>query len=149
MQDCFNKKFPYDDEYMRFDEIKRRYILTDKALLHNTGINLKTRLNAKGSANVQATINGFLDRVSALTYRFIYQHNNPAMLQRLIATAPSARPIIQEAMLSQAVYMLTEGDLSLSQDKDKRAMWFDETAQITLLTPLRETGCSLLYCGVG
>jgi hypothetical protein len=35
-------------------------------------------------------------------------------------------------MLAQALYVLTNGDLSLSADKEKRALWFDETARITL-----------------
>lgn len=143
-----NQKFPYDDEYMRFDEVKGRYILTRKCLLDNTGIDLMTRLKTRGSANVQATVNGFLDRISSLTYRFIDSHAiNVIERHRIIAYCPSARPIMQEAMLSQALYVLTEGDLSLSAEKDKRAMWFDETAQQVLFTPLIETGYSLLYCG--
>lgn len=142
------KKFPFSDEYMRFDDVKRRYILTAKAILDNTGIDLMTRLNAKGSANPQATVNGLLDRISMLTYRFIDGHSiNPTLRNHIIAHAPSARPIIQQAMIAQTVYVLTEGDLSLSTDLSKRALWFDETAKQILLTPLCETGYSLLYCG--
>lgn len=145
-QEC--KKYPYSDEYMRYDEAKGRYVLTSKCLLDNAGINLMTRLNTRGSANPQATVNGFLDRISSLTYRFIDSHAiNVAERHHVIARCPSARPLIQEAMLSQALYVLIEGDLSLSADKDKRSMWFDETARQVLLTPLRETGYSLLYCG--
>lgn len=145
-QEC--KKFPSSDEYMRFDEAKGRYILTAKAILDGTGVNLSVRLNAKGSANEQATINGFLDRISSLTYRFIDGHAiNVNLRHHIIACAPSARPIMKEAMISQALYVLTNGDLSLSSDKEKRAIWFDQTAEQILLTPLRETGYSLLYCG--
>ncbi|MCX4363996.1 MAG: hypothetical protein OSJ74_11565, partial [Clostridia bacterium] len=103
MEEEYCKKDTRNDEYMVFDEVKRRYILTAKALTDKTGINLATRLNAKGSANVQATINGFLDRISALTYRFICQYNDTEFLINLIACSPSARPIIMEAMLSQAL----------------------------------------------
>ena len=54
---------------------------------------------------------------------------------------------MQEAMLAQALYVLTEGDLSLSAEKDKREIWFDETAKIVLQKPLLETGYCLLYTG--
>ncbi len=143
-----NNKYPFSDEYMRFDEKKGRYILTEKALLENAGIDLTIRLNAKASANPQAIVNGFLDRISSLTYRFIDGHTIDTVRRHyIIACAPSARPIMQEAMMAQALYVLTAGDLSLSADKEKRALWFDETARQILFTPLCETGYSLLYCG--
>ena len=144
----YGKNYPYTDDYMIFDEKKYRYILTAKYVLDSTGINLTTRLNAKGSANAQSAVNGFLDRISVLTYKYIDAHSiNTPLRNHIIAICPSARPILQEAMLAQALYVLTNGDLSLSADKEKRALWFDETARITLLTPLIETGYCLLYCG--
>ena len=127
------KNYPYTDDYMIFDEKKYRYILTAKYVLDSTGINLTTRLNAKGSANAQSAVNGFLDRISVLTYKYIDAHSiNTQLRNHIIAICPSARPILQEAMLAQALYVLTNGDLSLSADKEKRALWFDETARITL-----------------
>ena len=139
---------PFSDGYTIFDKTKNRYILTEKYIADNTGINLFARLNTKGSANPQATVNGFLDRISALTYSFIDKHAiNTEYRRYIIAHAPSARAIMQEAMLAQALYVLTEGDLSLSVEKDKREFWFDETANIALQKPLRETGYCLLYTG--
>ena len=129
----YGKNYPYTDDYMIFDEKKYRYILTAKYVLDSTGINLTTRLNAKGSANAQSAVNGFLDRISVLTYKYIDAHSiNTQLRNHIIAICPSARPILQEAMLAQALYVLTNGDLSLSADKEKRALWFDETARITL-----------------
>ena len=143
-----DKKHQLSDEYMIFDETKGRYILTSEYVLDSSGINLATRLKTKGMANPQATVNGFLDRISVLTYRYITDHSiNSAYRKHLVAHCPSARPIIQEAMLSQLLYVLAEGDLTLSSDKEKRAMWFDESARSILLTPLREVGYCLLYCG--
>lgn len=94
---------PYSDAYMRYDELKHRYILTPKCVLDELGIDMEARLSAKGSANPQATINALLDRVSALTYRFIYAHNIDNEAQRYaIETLPSARRILFEAMESAA-----------------------------------------------
>lgn len=142
------EKYPLSDEYMVFDMLKYRYVLTAKCLLDKTGINLTARLTTKGTANPQAAIGGWLDRISVLTYRFIDAHAiDPELRNHIIANAPSARPLMQEAMLAQGLYVLTNGDLSLSPELEKRALWFDETAKNILLTPLCETGYSLLYTG--
>lgn len=146
MMQC--KDFVRTDEYMRFDEVFQRYILTAKCVLDFTGIELATRLNAKGSANEQATLNGFLNRISVLTYQFIADHAINVELRYHVANCcPSARPIMQEAMLAQTLYVLTNGDLTLSADKEKRALWFDKTAETILYRNICETGYSLLYCG--
>ena len=44
---------PFSDGYTIFDKTKNRYILTEKYIADNTGINLFARLNTKGSANPQ------------------------------------------------------------------------------------------------
>ena len=139
---------PYSDAYMRYDELKHRYILTPKCVLDELGIDMEARLSAKGSANPQATINALLDRVSALTYRFIYAHNIDNEAQRYaIETLPSARRILFEAMKAQLTYVMAVGDLSLSSDKNKRLQYMDDVAAEILSNPLTEIGYSLIYTG--
>ncbi len=139
---------PYSDAYMRYDELKHRYILTPKCVLDELGIDMEARLSAKGSANPQATINALLDRVSALTYRFIYAHNIDNEAQRYaIETLPSARRILFEAMKAQLTYVMAVGDLSLSSDKNKRMQYMDDVAAEILSNPLPELGHSLIYTG--
>lgn len=139
---------PYSDAYMRYDELKHRYILTPKCVLDELGIDMEARLSAKGSANPQATINALLDRVSALTYRFIYAHNIDNEAQRYaIETLPSARRILLEAMKAQLTYVMAVGDLSLSSDKNKRLQYMDDVAAEILSNPLPEIGYSLIYTG--
>lgn len=139
---------PYSDAYMRYDELKHRYILTPKCVLDELGIDMEARLSAKGSANPQATINALLDRVSALTYRFIYAHNIDNEAQRYaIETLPSARRILFEAMKAQLTYVMAVGDLSLSSDKNKRLQYMDDVAAEMLENPLLELGHSLIYTG--
>lgn len=139
---------PYSDAYMRYDELKHRYILTPKCVLDELGIDMEARLSAKGSANPQATINALLDRVSALTYRFIYAHNIDNEAQRYaIETLPSARRILFEAMKAQLTYVMAVGDLSLSSDKNKRLQYMDDVAAEILSNPLPELWHSLIYTG--
>ena len=139
---------PYSDAYMRYDELKHRYILTPKCVLDELGIDMEARLSAKGSANPQATINALLDRVSALAYRFIYAHNIDNEAQRYaIETLPSARRILFEAMKAQLTYVMAVGDLSLSSDKNKRLQYMDDVAAEMLENPLPELGHSLIYTG--
>lgn len=139
---------PYSDAYMRYDELKHRYILTPKCVLDELGIDMEARLSAKGSANPQATINALLDRVSALTYRFIYAHNIDNEAQRYaIETLPSARRILFEAMKAQLTYVMAVGDLSISSDKNKRLQYMDDVAAEMLENPLLELGHSLIYTG--
>ena len=139
---------PYSVAYMRYDELKHRYILTPKCVLDELGIDMEARLSAKGSANPQATINALLDRVSALTYRFIYAHNIDNEAQRYaIETLPSARRILFEAMKAQLTYVMAVGDLSLSSDKNKRLQYMDDVAAEMLENPLLELGHSLIYTG--
>ena len=139
---------PYSDAYMRYDELKHRYILTPKCVLDELGIDMEARLSAKGSANPQATINALLHRVSALTYRFIYAHNIDNEAQRYaIETLPSARRILFEAMKAQLTYVMAGGDLSISSDKNKRLQYMDDVAAEMLENPLLELGHSLIYTG--
>lgn len=139
---------PYSDAYMRYDELKHRYILTPKCVLDELGIDMEARLSAKGSANPQATINALLDRVSALTYRFIYAHNIDNEAQRYaIETLSSARRILFEAMKAQLTYVMAVGDLSISSDKNKRLQYMDDVAAEMLANPLPELGHGLIYTG--
>ena len=139
---------PYDDNYMRYDDVKRRYILTQQCALQECGIDLESRIGGKGSPNLQATINTFLDRVSALTYRYIYAHNGDNIAQECaINSLKSARDVIFQAMKSQLIYMASVGDLTLSTDKEIRKLYMDDTAMSLLNNPLPELGHSLVYTG--
>lgn len=140
--------FPHDDENMIFDELLNQYVLTEKGALNLAGINLSVRVNTRKNTNSNATIRVILEQVSMQIYGFIHQHCVDNSLQdRVIAKCPSARPIIQRAMLNQLLYYLQVGNLSRSTDKEKRALAIDETAKKILLKPIMEIGHSLCYVG--
>lgn len=138
---------PYSDDFMLWDEGRCRYILTEAALEAN-GTFLRQRLTFNRSTDPTAIINRHLRRVSDVIYNFIHQHSSDNVLQdALIAGNGEYRAIVYNAMLAQSEYMLQNGDLSRSVEKDKRALAVDMNAAEELTTFVPGLG-SLLYTGV-
>lgn len=135
--------YPYSDDYMIFDEEKKRYILTEKDIMDKFGINLTTRL--KNNAMIKPTLN----QISLMIYNFIHQHNLDNKRQDyIIAKTKDGRRIIMEAMEQQLLYFLAVGDLSKTPDESKRKYWIDEMAKEILAQDICEIGASILYTGV-
>lgn len=135
-------KYPYSDDFMKFDEPTQRYILTEQDVRENLDINLQKRL-----LNSDA-INTVLRQVSTQVYSYIHKFNaNNRWQDYVISKTKKGREIIKEAMEQQLIYFLTNGDLSRSTDPNKRLLWFDETAKETLMQPIPEIGCSICYTG--
>lgn len=119
---------PYDDDYMIFDEWSGHYILTEKALL-SRGISFRSDLSETSSVSPEADIDGFLRLVSDMIYLYIHRCNDDNLLQdKIIATSPSARKIIYNAMIYQAVYVKFVGNLLLSTDEKERSKAYDVIA---------------------
>lgn len=134
--------FPYSDTYMSYDFTHHRYILTQKDVMENLGIDIEARLT------VPNAIPALLNRISVKIYSFIHTHNvNNQLQDYIIAKTESGRRIIREAMEEQLIYFLTVGDLSRSVDEAERRLAIDQTAIDILLQPIPEIGCSILYCG--
>lgn len=109
---------PYTDDLMRWDESTGRYYLTETALIRQ-GIDLRSRLGR--SPSPEYVINGLLTRTTALVYGYIHEHNiNTQKQDALIAETPSMRDIIYNALLAQAVYVVYNGDLSISVKPEER-----------------------------
>ena len=134
--------YPYTDDYMTYDYDTHRYILTQKDVSENLGIDLTSRVTYANA------ISSLLNRISIKIYTFIHSHNTANDYQNfLIAKTKDGRRIIKEAMEEQLIYFLTVGDLSRSMDEAERRIAIDQTAIEILLEPIRELGCSILYCG--
>ena len=134
--------YPYADEYMIYDYETHRYILTEKCVLEELGINLAER-----SKNQVARAN-LLKLASAQVYRFIHEHNTANDFQDyVIAKTETGRKIIKEAMQHQLTYLMMVGDLSRSTDINKRMLWFDDNAKQTLYRPIPEIASSICYTG--
>jgi hypothetical protein len=127
---------------MSYDFTHHRYILTQKDVMENLGIDIEARLT------VPNAIPALLNRISVKIYSFIHTHNvNNQLQDYIIAKTESGRRIIREAMEEQLIYFLTVGDLSRSVDEAERRLAIDQTAIDILLQPIPEIGCSILYCG--
>jgi hypothetical protein len=134
--------YPYSDDYIKYDFVAHRYILTEKDVTDNLGIDIFKRLKNKN------VINSVLNQVSLQVYNYIHQFNEDNKAQDyIIAKTEDGRRIIKEAMEQQLIYFLTVGDLSRTTDKEKRAMWFDEQAKQVLLQDIAELGTTICYQG--
>ena len=139
---------PYSDDYMVWDEITNHYILTEKALIERVGLNLRARMGERSLITPEIAIKSFTITVSDMIYQFIHEHNvDNAMQDRLIATVPELRRIIQRAMELQAVYVSVQGNLYLSTKPEERAVAIDYLAQSILGTVVPCLGFSILYTG--
>lgn len=138
---------PYSDDYMTFDELRGRYVLTEKALVDND-TDMRKRLTRNRATNAAAIIDRVLRRASDMIYNYIHQFNHDNKRQdMLISTLPPLRIIIQQAMLEQVEYLLMVGDLSRSPDAAKRAVAIDYNARETLDTVVPELNVPITYAG--
>ena len=137
---------PYSDDYMTYDEAQNRYVLTEKAVLDEYGIDLAAE--ALDSGNLIA-VKAILKRVSNNVYNFIHTFSNQNDVQdRMIAYSDTGREMIKSALLEQFLYMRVNGDLSLSSNRDERMNAVSDDVRTILERRLPEfCGYSVLYSG--
>lgn len=140
--------YPYNDEYMIFDEKTNRYVLTEKYVNERLYIDLQSRVNVRNAINAQGMIQRLLSQCSTMVYGFIHNYNfNNQKQDFFIAKVPSMRDKIMRAMGEQFVYLCTNGDLSRSTDENKRRFAIDENCKAILNEYIPELGFSILYAG--
>lgn len=140
---------PYSDDYLFYDKTTGHYVLTEKALVENVGVNLRERMAETALVNPDTAIKSFTHTVSDMIYQFIHEHNvNNRKQDHLIATVTELRQIIQKAMEYQAVYVLNVGNLYLSVKPEERAVAIDYLAQSILGNMVPCLGISIIYGGV-
>lgn len=140
---------PYSDDYLFYDETTEHYVLTEKALVENVGVNLRERMAETALVNPDTAIKSFTRTVSDMIYQFIHEHNVDNRKQdRLIATIAELRQIIQKAMEYQAIYVLNVGNLYLSVKPEERAVAIDYLAQSVLGNVVPCLGISIIYGGL-
>lgn len=139
--------YPYDDDFMVFDEITGQYVITEKALL-SRGIDLRARLAATSTVSPEAVIDTVTHTASEMIYQYIHAFNIDNEAQdAIIAKVPSMRGIIYRALLYQAVYICNVGNLYLSTKADERAMAIDELAKGVLNTVIPDIGVQITFTG--
>ena len=135
---------PYSDDYLFYDETTGHYVLTEKALVENVGVNLRERMAETALVNPDTAIKSFTRTVSDMIYQFIHEHSIDNRRQdSLISSVPELRQIIQKA-----VYVLNVGNLYLSVKPEERAVAIDYLAQSVLGNVVPCLGISIIYGGV-
>lgn len=143
------QKYPYSDDYMRYDEITGHYILTERALIERLGMDLRARMSATSTVNPENVIENFLCTVSDMVYEYVHAFNVDNYRQDCwIAAVPEFRQILQKAMEYQAMYVSHVGNLYLSTDANERENAIDALCKGVLGTVVPRLGVSILYAGV-
>ena len=138
---------PYNDDYMIFNKVTGRYVLTEQAFI-DFGYDIRSQIISGGMTSPEQIIKGFFRTVSDIVYGYVHKFSADNMRQdRFIATLPSLRPIIMQAMLYQAAFVYLNGNLLLSTKPEERERAMDETCIETLNQTVPEIGTSILYMG--
>jgi len=133
---------------MIFDEATCQYRLTEEAL-RRQGIDLRSRLARTRATSPEYIINGVLTTVSDMVYNYIHEFSVRNDCQdTVIANCEGARAVIERAMIKQALYVIFNGDLTLSVDDNVRSKAISPEAVSVLNKTIREIGSSILYTGV-
>jgi hypothetical protein len=141
-------QYPYNDEYMTFDEQRNQYVLTQKFVFEQIGIDLCEQANERNAVSSNAMAQRFLRTVSNAVYNYIHKHNADNQMQDfIIAKCPSMRNIIQEAMAAQLLYMRMNGALDYVADETKQGLYVCPACVAELERTIPELGYSILYTG--
>ena len=116
-------------ETMKFNELTEMYELTEEALT-NSGVNLRARLATNKVATPEYIIKEFLQTISEMIYGYIY--DNSLNVVSKIDSNTITRQLFERALIKQAIYVLSVGNLSLSVDENKRAIAVDVVAKSLL-----------------
>lgn len=137
-----NRLCPFSDDYMTFDKTSGHYVLTEKAITDDCGINIRARLEDNSTFNPDTVINRLLNSISDTVYAFI--HDNSAYPQEkdcLIARSIELRQVMKKAMEYQAEYVLINGNLFTSTEDS------DSGKELSRLTKSQLLNGGLLYSG--
>lgn len=107
------KKFPHDDDVMKYNYEYHRYELTENALLQELGINFNNIPSQSPlDANPSARAKRFIREVSGDLYNYLLSDvQNPGWLRFELACVPELRSVIKEFLLAQAQYEIDNGRL--------------------------------------
>lgn len=100
---------PINDEYMIYDFRNHRYMLTEKAVFEEVGVNL----NDITGGNVTDK-NLFLKRVSTDVYSYLLENSRSSdYIEYILAVDTDLRPMVQSMLIAQAEYTLLNGSISM------------------------------------
>ena len=141
-------EYPYNDEYMIFNEESGQYVLTPDCLTKRLGVDMLGAINERNGINPSVLMDMFLRLVSDTVYGYIFRHAvNNEMQKQIIAKTLSGRKMIQRAMEYQFIYMRMNGVFLMSPDKEKQDVALSPMCIDALQMTLPEVGRCILYTG--
>lgn len=144
-----SQTYPYNDDYMVFDELSNRYVLTPKFVLERFGVDLVGEVNTNDGANAEIKANLFLRTVSNSVYNYLHQFSLDTQRQDcFIAKIPSLRGIMLRALEAQCLYCKHNGTLSYTAVKEAQELAICPETRAELESYVPELGTTILYCGV-
>lgn len=107
MENIDNKKFPYDDEIMKYDYKNHRYVLTQEGVFEQLGYNLEVLLDNGSPIDSHTRADRLLQKVSQSVYFYLYEDTmSQAWLEYILATYPPLREWVREMLQAQLEYVL-------------------------------------------
>lgn len=123
---------PYNDDFLIFDELSGRYIITEEGLKRK-GMLLRTRLERYPGVDPTTVINAFCEAAANLVYTYIHNFAvSPHAIDEFIAHSAEARRAIFNAEAEEAKYVYYNGDLTLSIKEEERRNYMSPTAAAIL-----------------
>lgn len=133
--------YPYSDDYMQYDFLMHRYVLTPQCVQEYLGVNLE-RYNSPNA------VDAILRQISNKIYAYIHDYNvNNDLQDYIIAKTESGRRIIKEAMEQQFLYESAVGNVDVILSAEKRSFRIAPVAESVLLRIIPEIGTTILYTG--
>ena len=105
--------YPYDDTNMVYDYTLHGYKLTVEGARELAGVDLATYLDSTGDFNPSTMPTRSLLKLARHLYHWIYSQipaENKHFIERLLATYPPCRDIIQECLVNELEYALFNGN---------------------------------------
>lgn len=132
---------PFSDDFLRYDEISGRYVITEKGLIRK-GIFLRSRIERFNTEYASIVIDAYCETVANHIYTYISNFAvDPCRLAALIARNAELRRVIFNAQAEQAKFVYFNGDATLSIKPEERSNYIAPLAAAAL------TNAGLTYAG--
>ena len=123
---------PYNDDYLIYDELLERYVITEEGLKRK-GMFLRARLERYPAVDANTVITAFCELAAEHIYTYLHAFSvAPHALDEYIAHSKDARMAIFRAEAEQAKYIYKNGDLTMAMKDEERRNYMSPIAAAIL-----------------
>jgi hypothetical protein len=115
-----------NDDYMQYDLASHKYVITEKALMEDKGLDIRAQFVNQPDVDVPA----FLKRVTMVVYGWLYRGVQNKDESEYALSLPRFRDAIKEALEEQANAMLTS--------RTDPTLFFSDKASLHPVSPMVE-----------